>query len=65
MFGRSSRVSVPAVPEGPQLDLSGPRLRQALEALVQGADAHGGVERYVDALKLKQTLFREALPSQD
>jgi hypothetical protein len=65
MFGRPSRASVPVVPEGPQLDLSGPRLRRAFEALVQGADAHGGVERYVDALKLKQTLFREALLSQD
>ena len=61
MFGRSSRVSVPAVPEGPQLDLSGPRLRYAFETLVQGAEAHGGIERYVDALKLKQSLFREAL----
>ena len=50
-------------PDRPQLDLSGPRLRRAFESLVQGADAHGGVERYVDALKLKQTLFREALLS--
>jgi hypothetical protein len=65
MFGRSSRASVPVVPEGPHLDLSGPRLRRAFATLVQGAEAHGGVERYVDALKLKQTLFREALLSQD
>jgi hypothetical protein len=65
MFGRSSRVSVPAVPEGPRLDLSGPRLRQAFESLVQGADAHGGIERYVDALKLKAAVFREALVSED
>jgi hypothetical protein len=65
MFGRSSRASVPAVPEGPQLDLSGPRLRRAFETLVRGADAHGGVERYVDALKLKAALFHEALVSRD
>jgi hypothetical protein len=63
MFGRATRASVPAVPEGPRLDLSGPRLRQAFEALVQGADTHGGVERYVDALKLKSAVFREALAS--
>jgi hypothetical protein len=61
MFGRPQTASVPAAPVRPQLDLSGPRLRRALESLVDGADALGGVERYVDALKLKSTVFQEAL----
>ena len=61
MFGRAQQASVPAVPDRPQLDLSGPRLRRALEALVAGADTHGGIERYMDALKLKSAVFREAL----
>lgn len=65
MSGRTLPASVPAVPEGPRLDLSGPRLRDAFEGLVRGADAHGGIERYVDALKLKGAVFREALVSQD
>ncbi len=58
MIGRSS---APAVQDRPRLDLSGPRLRRALEALVSGADTHGGIERYMDALKLKASVFREAL----
>ncbi len=49
------------MPDRPRLDLSGPRLRRALEALVAGADTHGGIERYMDALKLKSAVFREAL----
>ena len=61
MFGRAQQASVPAVPDRPKLDLSGPRLRRALEALVAGADTHGGIERYMDALKLKSAVFREAL----
>jgi hypothetical protein len=61
MFGRVQQASVPAVPDRPRLDLSGPRLRRALEALVAGADTHGGIERYLDALKLKSAVFREAL----
>jgi hypothetical protein len=61
MFGRSRKASVPVSPARPQLDLSGPRLRRALEAMVAGADTHGGIERYMDALKLKSAVFREAL----
>ena len=61
MFGRPQPASVPASPARPQLDLSGPRLRRALESLVDGADALGGVERYAEALKLKSAVFREAL----
>ena len=36
-------------------------MRHALEALVAGADTHGGIERYMDALKLKSAVFRQAL----
>jgi hypothetical protein len=62
MFGRPQALpAVPAAPARPHLDLSGPRLRRALESLVAGADTHGGIERYMDALKLKSAVFREAL----
>lgn len=61
MFGRAQETSVPVVPARPHLDLSGPRLRHALQSLVAGADTHGGIERYMDALKLKSAVFREAL----
>jgi hypothetical protein len=61
MFGRAHKASVPAVADRPHLDLSGPRLRRAMESLVAGADTHGGIERYMDALKLKSAVFREAL----
>ncbi len=50
-----------SVADRPQLDLSGPRLRRAIESLVAGAETHGGIERYMDALKLKSAVFREAL----
>ena len=62
MFGKAqTRNVVPLVPARPQLDLSGPRLRRSLESLVAGADTHGGIERYMDALKLKAAVFQEAL----
>jgi hypothetical protein len=64
MFGRAPKAITPAKAARPQLDLSGPRLRAALEALVAGADTHGGIERYLDALKLKSAVFREALVDQ-
>ncbi len=43
------------------LDLSGDLLRGALRVMVQGSEDHGGIERYVDAVKLKSTMFRQAL----
>ena len=49
------------VPDRPELHLSGPRLRQALESLIAGSEEQGGVERYVDALKLKAAAFGDAL----
>ena len=47
--------------ERPQLELSGPKLRLSFEALVSRAEEQGGVEAYVAGLKLKSTLFRNAL----
>lgn len=45
----------------PHLDLSGAVLSEALEAMVTGAEQHGGIESYVAALKLKIELFKEVL----
>jgi hypothetical protein len=44
------------------LELSGPKLRLAFEGLVARAEEQGGVEAYVEALKIKSALFRDALP---
>jgi hypothetical protein len=46
--------------EWPRLELSGPKLAQALETLIGGCEEQGGVERYVDALRLKAQVFQEA-----
>ena len=46
--------------ERPRLDLSGPKLARALEALVTGAEEQGGIERYVAALRLKSDIFQAA-----
>jgi hypothetical protein len=51
----------PADDERPVLDLSGAALRAGLAAMVSGSEAHGGIERYVDAVKLKSAMFRQAL----
>jgi hypothetical protein len=63
VFGRAlpSTPSADAAPARPTLHLSGPRLRQALETLVQGSEKDGGVERYVEALGLKARMFRDTL----
>ncbi len=45
----------------PELHLSGPVLQKALQGAVTGCEPMGGVERYIAALKLKNTLFQEAL----
>lgn len=59
------RIAIPKVEPGladrPRLELSGPRLANAFQALAAGAEETGGVERYVDALKLKSRLFAETL----
>jgi hypothetical protein len=43
------------------LELSGPKLRLAFEGLVARAEEQGGVEAYVEALKIKSALFRQSL----
>jgi hypothetical protein len=48
-----------------QLELSGPKLKLALEALVTRAEELGGVEAYVDALRLKSAMFADAVASLD
>ncbi len=46
--------------ERPQLELSGPALKAALEKMIRACESSGGVERYVDALKLKTQIFKNA-----
>ena len=60
-MGFLSRREVPAEAPRPRLDLNGPRLESALARLAAGCEAQGGLERYVEALKLKSALFRQAL----
>ena len=45
----------------PRLDLSGPLLKHALESLITGTEQQGGVEHWIDALKLKHRMFSQAL----
>ncbi len=47
------------------LDLSGEMLRAAMQAMVTGSEEHGGIERYIDAVKLKSRMFRQALVDND
>jgi len=58
---RTAKAPTVAAPARPVLELSGPKLGQALESLVVRTEDYGGVERYVDALKLKMSLFARAL----
>jgi hypothetical protein len=61
MYGWLERRAAPPEPVPVRLELSGPRLARSLARLAAGAEAQGGIERYVDALKLKSALFRDAL----
>lgn len=45
----------------PRLELSGPKLSLALETLVARSEEQGGVEAYIEALRLKSAMFRGAL----
>lgn len=47
--------------ERPVLDLSGDGLRAILRIMIAGSEDHGGIERYVDAVKLKTAMFQQAL----
>jgi hypothetical protein len=59
-----SRFFTPTkVPElaRPQLELSGPALAGSFETLVAATDAQGGIEQWIEALKLRQIMFNQAL----
>ena len=47
--------------ERPVLDLSGEALRASMQMMVAGSEDQGGIERYVDAVKLKNRLFQQAV----
>lgn len=49
--------------ERPVLHLSGPKLTEAMERLVAAAEAVGGIEQLVNAVKLKAALFQESFAS--
>ena len=51
-------------PEPVRLELSGPVLADALKSLLSGAEVHGGVERYAEALKLNGALVGGDEPDQ-
>jgi len=50
-----------AEPERPQLEISGPILAGSFETLVTATNAQGGIEQWIDALKLRQAMFGQAL----
>jgi len=61
----SKSAMLPQEFERPVLELSGEILRVALQAVVSGTEEHGGIERYIDAVKLKSAMFRQALVEND
>lgn len=65
-FLRSASAGQPAAKPAaglarPRLDLSGPILAHAFETLVAGTEAQGGIEQWIDALKLRSRMFQQAL----
>ncbi len=59
-FTTKSEAVAQAVPRTITLDLSGPILSDTLQTLIAACDEDGGVERYIDALKFKTSLFQDA-----
>ena len=51
--------------ERPVLDLSGDAIRASLQSAIAGAEEQGGIERYVDAVKLKSSMFQQAADDVD
>jgi hypothetical protein len=49
----------------PQLDLSGPILASALSVLVKSSEGQGGIELWIDALKLKSRMFQQAFETDE
>ena len=56
-----NKGQLPLESGAPELHLDGSILAQALEAATVGAEALGGIERYVNAVSLKANLFQDAL----
>jgi hypothetical protein len=54
------KAPVLPVPRDVSLELSGPSLATALQALLSSCEDDGGIERYVEAVKFKTSLFKEA-----
>src|SRR3990172_4960155 len=48
-------------PDRPVLELSGPKLRSALESLVKAAQPVGGIETLAEGLKLKSSVFQRLM----
>jgi hypothetical protein len=61
MIGTRRRELASAAPARPTLHLSGPKLRAAVERLLAGAEAGGGIERWVTGLRYKAAVFGQAL----
>jgi len=61
----STSALLPNEFERPVLDLSGDALRAGLQIMIRGSEDHGGIERYIDAVKLKSKMFRQALVEND
>ena len=67
MIARAKSIAGPgADPAGPTpvrpvLELSGPKLRIALERLIHASEQLGGIERFAEAVRLKSTVFQERL----
>ena len=61
----STTALLPHEFERPVLDLHGPTIRAAFQAMVSGSEELGGIERYIDAVKLKSTMFRQVLVEND
>lgn len=56
----TSLLAARAELECPRLEISGAKLAHALETLIGGCEEHGGIERYVEALRLKAEIFQDA-----
>ena len=61
MAGWLAKPNAQPQPKPVRLELSGERLEASLARLTAGCEPHGGIERYVQAVKLKSTMFRDAL----
>ena len=61
----STTALLPHEFERPVLDLSADALRAGLQIMIKGSENHGGIEQYIDAVKLKSTMFRQALVEND